>query len=98
MAEMVRLTREMPGYHPMPVIFNEDDHYDFDKPDNNMIEAFRSGASWGYFDFRRDGEDFSQGFQSVPVDWEISSDRKRAFFDKIQEIWMAGKGAGNDGK
>jgi len=90
-AEMVKQTREMPEYHPMPIIFNEDDHYDFDHPDYNMLEAFKAGASWGYFDFRRKGEDFSEGFQSVPVDWEISSDRKRAFFNKIQEVWMGDK-------
>ncbi len=93
-AEMVNQTRAMPEYRPMPVIFNEDDHYDFDQPDNNMTAAFRAGASWGFFDYRREGEDFSQGFQSVPVDWEISSERKKAFFDKIQEIWMGGKTSG----
>lgn len=40
----------------------------------------------GYFDFRRSGEGFDEGFQSVPVNWTISSDRKRAFFNLVKEI------------
>ncbi len=84
--EMVEEVRAMPEYHTMPIVFNEDDHYDFDQPVNNMIAAFKVHASWGYFDFRRDGEPFENGFQSVPVDWKISSPRKRAFFGKLKEI------------
>jgi hypothetical protein len=65
----------------MPILFNEDDHYDFDKPDNNFVAAIRAYASWGYFDYRRKGEGFDEGYQSVPVNWKISSERKRAFSD-----------------
>ncbi len=83
---MVRQTREVPGYRPMPIVFNEDDHFDFDQPDNNFLAAVRSGASWGYFDFRMKGETFDDGFQSVPVNWQISSPRKRAFFALLQQI------------
>lgn len=84
--EMIEQVRAMPEYQPMPIVFNEDDHYDFDQPMNNMVAAFESHASWGYFDFRRDGEAFENGFQSVPVDWGITSERKKAFFNKLQEI------------
>lgn len=92
--EMVKLTRGMDDYRPMPIIFNEDDHFDFDKEDNNMMNAFRARASWGFFDFRatvghrgsKIDEAFEEGFQSVPVDWGINSDRKRAFFNKVAEI------------
>ena len=48
--------------------------------------AIRAGASWGFFDFRMKGENFPDGYQSVPVDWGIHSPRKRAFFAKLQEI------------
>jgi hypothetical protein len=74
----------------MPILFNEDDHYDFDKPNNNFLAALSEGASWGYFDFRRQGEGFEHGFQSVPVDWKISSPRKTAFFAKLKEITQGG--------
>ena len=84
--EMVNIVREMPEYKKMPIVFNEDDHFDFDKPMNNMIAAFEAHASWGYFDFRMGDEGFENGFQSVPVDWGITSERKKAFFGKLKEI------------
>jgi hypothetical protein len=84
--EMVRRTRRVPGYRPMPVLFNEDDHYDFDEESNNFTSAIGEYASWGYFDFRHPGERFDDGFQSVPVNWGISSARKAAFFKLLSEI------------
>lgn len=85
-AEMVKATRRVPGYRPMPILFNEDDHFDFDKPENNFTAAIGEYASWGYFDFRMKGEGFDDGYQSVPVNWGISSPRKRGFFEKLREI------------
>jgi len=85
-AQMVRDCREVAGYRPMPILFNEDDHFDFDKPDHNFKAALQEYASWGYFDFRMQGEGFDAGYQSVPVNWGISSPRKRAFFDRLREI------------
>jgi len=85
-ADMVRRTRQVPGYREMPIHFNEDDHYDFDKPENNLTAAVSQYASWGFFDFRRPGESFDEGYQSVPVNWGISSDRKRAFFRAVREM------------
>jgi hypothetical protein len=85
-ARMVRQTREVPGYRTMPILFNEDDHFDFDKPRNNFIAAVSEYASWGYFDFRMKGEGFDDGYQSVPVNWRISSGRKRAFFTLLKEM------------
>ena len=85
-AEMVRQTRQLPGYTPKPILFNEDDHYDFDKPWNNFVAATSEHASWGFFDFRRQGEGADEGYQSVPVDWGISSLRKRGFFALVQEM------------
>jgi hypothetical protein len=84
--EMVRQTRAVPGWRPMPIVFNEDDHFAFDQPVNNFVAAIRAGASWGYFDFRMKDESFADGYQSVPVDWGIGSARKKAFFAKLREI------------
>jgi len=83
---MVAKTRALPAWRPMPIVFNEDDHFAFDQPDNNFVAALRAGASWGYFDFRMKGEGFVDGYQSVPVDWGIHSARKKAFFAKLREI------------
>ena len=82
--EMVKQTREVPGYRPMPILFNEDDHFDFDKPLNNFVAAVSQYASWGYFD---PGEnDYHHGYQSVPVQWQINTPRKRDFFQKARDI------------
>ncbi len=83
---MVAATRATPGYTPKPILFNEDDHYDFDKPRNNFTAATSAHASWGFFDFRRAGEGFDEGYQSVPVNWGISSARKRGFFDLVASL------------
>ena len=85
-AEMVRKTRKAPGYFPKPILFNEDDHFDFDKPENNYTAAVGEYASWGYFDFRMKSEGYREGYQSVPVDWELGSERKRGFFRLLAEI------------
>lgn len=86
LAEMVRQCRAVAGYRPMPILFNEDDHFDFDKPDYNFKAALSEYASWGFFDFRMQGEGFDEGYQSVPVNWGISSPRKKAFFERLKEV------------
>jgi len=87
-SEMAETTRNVEVYRPMPIIFNEDDHYAFDRPKNNFKAAIEAYASWGYFDYRRKGESFYNGFQSIPVDWKISSPRKRWFFNYLEEITL----------
>jgi len=84
--EMVAQTRKVAGYRPMPIVFNEDDHFDFEQPTNNFIAATTAYASWGFFDYRMKDEGFDEGYQSVPVSWGISSERKRGFFKLLKEI------------
>jgi hypothetical protein len=84
--EMVEQTRAMNAYRGQPIVFNEDDHFDFDQPMNNFIAATSAYASWGYFDYRMGDEGFDEGFQSVPVNWTISSERKRGFFHLLKEM------------
>ena len=83
-SEMVRKTRAVAGYTPKPILFNEDDHFDFDKPENNFVAAVSEYASWGYFDPGK--SNYSDGYQSPPVNWRISTDRKRGFFKLLAEI------------
>ncbi|MDP9038794.1 MAG: hypothetical protein M3O02_05890 [Acidobacteriota bacterium] len=94
LGEQVRAIRRMPGGADKPVVFNEDDHTAFDEPVNNLTVAVSEHASWGFFDYRRKGEPFAEGFQSVPGDWRIGSDRKRAFFNMVSEITGEGSSAG----
>jgi len=84
--EMVQRTRKVPGYTRKPILFNEDDHFDFDKPVNNFTAAIGEYASWGYFDFRQTTDPMHAGYQSVPVDWSINSPRKLGFFNLLAEI------------
>jgi hypothetical protein len=85
-AEMVQQTRQVDGYRPMPILFNEDDHFDFDNESNNFAAAVGEYASWGYFDFRMKGEGFDDGYQSVPVNWKTASERKKGFFKLLSDI------------
>jgi hypothetical protein len=90
--EMVKRTREVATYRPMPILFNEDDHFDFDKPTNNMLEAIRAGASWGYYDAGPGSggttarSDYVEGYQNVPVNWGINTDVKRGFFATCRRL------------
>jgi hypothetical protein len=83
-SEMVRKTRAVKGYTPKPILFNEDDHFDFDKPANNFIGAVTEYASWGYFDPGKNN--YIDGYQSPPVNWKINTDQKRGFFKLLSEM------------
>ncbi len=69
-----------------PVVVNEDDHFAFGQPENNFIAATREHVSWGFFDYRMKDEGFEHGYQSVPVSWGISSERKRGFFELLKRM------------
>jgi hypothetical protein len=84
LAHQIRMTRRVPGYTAKPVLINEDDHFDFDRPRNNLRAAIAEYCSWGYFD------PYADGYQSPPVSWGIDTERKRAFFDLVREITAAG--------
>jgi hypothetical protein len=83
-AEMVRECRRVPGYRPMPILFNEDDHFDFDQPQNNFLAAVGEYASWGYFDPGK--SNYVDGYQCPPANWQINTPRKQAFFSLLKEI------------
>lgn len=83
-AQMVARTRAVEGYRPKPIVFNEDDHFDFDRPVNNMRKAVGAYASWGYFDPGK--SDYADGYQAPPVNWGINTERKRGFFEWVKKI------------
>ncbi len=83
---MVTGVKKVNSFQNQPILFNEDDHFNFESDSCNFLTAIKSYASWGYFDYRMKDESFENGFQSVPVDWSISSDRKRSFFGKLKEV------------
>ncbi len=91
--EMVDACRAMPAYAGQPIVFNEDDHFDFEAPDNHMLAAVGSYAGWGLFDYRMSDEGFDNGFQCVPTNWRIRSQRKRGFFRLLAEVTGADRDA-----
>lgn len=86
MRQFITKVKEAAHGHSYPIVINEDDHFDFAEKDNNFIAAVKERVSWGYFDYRMKGESFDEGYQSVPVNWTLSSDRKRAFFHLLKQI------------
>jgi hypothetical protein len=88
LADMVRKTRSVPGYRPVPILVNEDDHFEFDKPQNNFVAAIGEYCSWGYFE---PGEsNYRDGYQCPPVNWSINTERKKEFFILVRRITTSG--------
>jgi hypothetical protein len=83
---MANIIRNKTAYTPKPIVNNEDDHFDFDKPLNNFVAATSVYVSWGYFDYRMKDEGFAEGYQSMPADWGINSERKKGFFNLVKEM------------
>jgi hypothetical protein len=84
--EMIEQSRACVGYRGQPITINEDDHFEFEREDCYFLTALRARVGWGLFDFRFQNEGFEQGYQSVPVDWRTTSDRKRGFFERLRRV------------
>ncbi|MBS7614639.1 hypothetical protein KEJ18_02745 [Candidatus Bathyarchaeota archaeon] len=81
---MVKTIRESPKYCGQPIVFNEDDHFNFSRKRNHMMAAIENYASWGYFD--PGVNNYWDGYQCPPVNWSINTRRKRSFFKKLREV------------
>lgn len=82
--KMVRKVRKNDAFKPKPILFNEDDHFDFDQPDNHFLAALSEGASWGFFD--PGASNYVDGYQCPPINWGVNTPRKKAFFDLVREM------------
>lgn len=100
MVENIAALRSMCG-SPKPIVNNEDDStwsprklepgqdppgWATEGVTNNFMACVKNHVSWGFFDWRTEDEGFDEGYQCVPVNWGISSERKRIFFDTVAEI------------
>jgi len=97
--EKVRITRATDEYkkRPMPILFNEDS-----ARLENMEAAVDEYCSWGYYAQgagsreepydstwgaeREKTYDALSGFQTVPVNWGINTERKVEFFRRVKDI------------
>ena len=92
--EISEEVRNKAVYRPMPMVNNEDDipwrnqKQGWEETGNNFVASVKSYTGWGYFDFRLPDEDtdYNLGFQSIPVNWQISSERKQNFFQLLAKI------------
>ncbi len=88
----IEATRALHTYRSQPLVFNEDDHFDFGRPENNFFNALAGRAGWGYFDpgqgagGRAAFGDYVEGYQNPPINWSINTDRKTAFFEALREV------------
>jgi len=82
--KMIRTSRAVSTWRPIPVLINEDDHFRFDQPDNHLMAALGEYVSWGYFDPGQ--SNYVDGHQCPPVNWGINTERKRQFFAKLKEV------------
>ncbi len=88
---IVRTREECQIGDSKPIIINEDDHYAYDETESNLSVSIDEYVSWGLFDYRRKGEDYKEGFQCIPASWQIDTERKKGFFNKIKEITGEGQ-------
>jgi hypothetical protein len=49
-----------------------------------MRKAIESYAGWGYFDPGKN--DYVDGYQSMPVNWSINTERKKTFFAFVKQV------------
>ena len=85
MQDMINTVRNSTSYkkQPKPIVYNEDPNFDFSNSVNNMEVAVTNHASWGYYDQGKN--DYSDGYQSPPTDWEINTDNKKGFFGQVKK-------------
>ncbi len=86
LTQLIQEIRSATAYKGCPIVCNEDDHFDFTHENNNFLTATRWHVSWGYFDYRMKDEGFENGYQSIPVDWGIVSERKKEFFSLLKQM------------
>jgi len=92
MSWMVERTRMRLRERRVPILVNEDDHFAFDQPTNNLLAAVSQYTSWGLFDAGAGSggagarSNYRDGYQLVPVNWTTNTPTKQGFFKLLREI------------
>ena len=68
----------------IPALVNEDPNFHFQKPANHLLSSVDEHAGWGYYE--QGQNNYQDGFQSPPVNWGISNDNKKQFFELVKAI------------
>lgn len=78
-----------------PIAITEDK---WDDGGRSLDAAVDAGAGWGYYDqgceetgrYAGSQAFYSHGFQSLPVNWNVNTSRKQAFFGRVRVLTTAG--------
>ena len=79
----IAATRQLGG-RSVPVMINEDPNFHFAEATNHLLASVDEYTSWGYYE--QGQSNYQDGFQSPPVNWSISSDNKRQFFELVKKV------------
>ena len=79
----IAATRQLGG-RSVPVMINEDPNFHFTEATNHLLASVDEYTSWGYYE--QGQNNYQDGFQSPPVNWSISSDNKRQFFELVKKV------------
>jgi len=101
-AAMVRETRALGSYRPMPILFNEDDHYLFECASLPCADGSGRATSRGaalpnnmlaaiseyasWGYYDQGTNNYRDGYQSPPTNWSTNTERKRGFFDLVRQV------------
>lgn len=90
--ERIIITRESSYFRGQPILFNEDDHFDFENSSNNTVSALTERTGWGFFDPGPGAggypaySDYVFGYQNIPINWTINTPRKKSFFQFLSKL------------
>jgi hypothetical protein len=80
----IAASRSLNGDRVVPVMVNEDPNFSFTEPTNHLLASVDEYVSWGYYE--QGQGNYQDGFQSPPVNWGISSENKRQFFELVKKV------------
>jgi hypothetical protein len=80
----IAASRSLNGDRGVPVMVNEDPNFSFTEPTNHLLASVDEYVSWGYYE--QGQGNYQDGFQSPPVNWGISSENKRQFFELVKKV------------
>eukprot|EP01084_Bolivina_argentea_P194601 333914_1 len=85
--DMINQVRNSDAYksNSKPILFTEDNNFNFNSTSNNFKSAIEGHASWGCMLTcnSNDGGDYQDAYQCPPTSWAIDTNRKAAFFEAV---------------
>eukprot|EP01084_Bolivina_argentea_P251107 421011_1 len=73
--------------NPKPILVTEDSNGDFNSSSSHIAVAVNNHVSFGYFGAcpGNEASDYKDGYQCPPIAWNINTNSKAAFFERIEQ-------------